>query len=419
VRASLRPRAARRFLRSIGPELVSSASDNDPTNVGTAVAVGARTAYQLTWVALLIAPLLAVVQTIAAHVGAAAQNDLQTLARERYGRRIAGILLVSVVIVNVVTIAADLQAGAAGIGLLVGVDSRWLIVPLGLGLVVLLLMAHYDRVVAVLRYAMVGFLAFGAVVVLAHPDWPRVLRSSLVPTLSFRPYVLAGALALLGTTLTSYVYVWETIGRGTEEPPVNELAGDRTLARARVGAVVGAMFTALVLWLMIVASAATLGRHDVDVTSIQGAAQVLRPVAGPASTSLFALGLIVSAVVALPVLIATTAYVIGAHFDWRRGLSEQVRHARGFYAVVAASVGLAFIVTWAKVSVVAMLVAASGIGGIGTPVGIVILVLLARDNTVMNSTPISAFLAGAGWTVAAVVGGCGGLFLVGAALGKF
>ncbi len=119
-----------RFLRSIEPELVSSSSDNDPTNVGTAVAVGAQTGFQLAWVTLLVAPLLGIVQTIAAHVGLVARNDLQTLTRRRYGQGVAAILLVSIVVVNVVTIAADLQAGAAGIGILAGVDTRWLVLPL-------------------------------------------------------------------------------------------------------------------------------------------------------------------------------------------------------------------------------------------------------------------------------------------------
>ena len=127
---------------------------------------------------------------------------------------------------------------------------------------------------------------------------------------------------------------------------------------------------------------------------------------------MFGVGLVISAVVALPVLMATTAYMVGAHFDWRRGLSERVSHARGFYGVLAASLGLAFAVTLAKVSVIGMLVAASVIGGIGTPIGLVILVLLARDHNVMGAQPISGRLAVAGWTVAVVVGGLGLLFVI-------
>src|ERR1700691_782634 len=119
------------LLRGVGPEMVSAASDNDPTNVGTAAAVGAQTGYQLAWVALLVAPLLAIVLTIAAQVGMVARDDLQSLTCKRYGRAAGAALLVSVVAVNLITIAADLQAGAAGIGLLGGISSRWLVVPLG------------------------------------------------------------------------------------------------------------------------------------------------------------------------------------------------------------------------------------------------------------------------------------------------
>ena len=292
----------------------SAASDNDPTNVGTAAAVGAQTGYQLAWVALLVAPLLGVVLAIAAQVGTVARDDLQSLALKRYGRGVAAVLLVSVVVVNLVTIAADLQAGTAGIGLLAGIGSRWLVVPLGAALAGLLLAGKYGQVVAVLRYLMLGFLAFGAAAVLAHPEWPRLLQASLVPALSLSRDQVAGALALLGTTLTSYVYMWETIGRGVEEPPDGTVDA-RGLARARAGVIIGAVFTAVILWCLLVASAATLGRHHQPVTSAQDAAGALRPLAGSAAAGLFAAGLITSAVVALPVLIATTAHVVGAHFE--------------------------------------------------------------------------------------------------------
>jgi Mn2+/Fe2+ NRAMP family transporter len=258
------------LLRSIGPEMVAGASDNDPTNVGTAAVVGAQTVYRLSWVALLVAPLLAVVLAIAAQVGTVTHSDLQSLTLARYGRPVAALLMVSVVAVNMVTIAADLQAGAAGIGLLSGIDSRWIALPLALALAGLLLIGRYGQVVAVLRYLLLGFVAFTAAAILAHPDWPRLLTASLVPALSLRRDDLAGALALLGTTLTSYVYVWETVQRGTEEPAdVGSGApggsGGRGLARARLGATLGAVFTAVILWSMLVASAATLGRRHQTV----------------------------------------------------------------------------------------------------------------------------------------------------------
>ncbi|HEV3282171.1 MAG TPA: divalent metal cation transporter [Acidimicrobiales bacterium] len=404
----------RTALRGVGPELISAASDNDPTNVGTAALVGAQTGYRLSWVALLVAPLLGVVQAIAAQLGAVTRSDLQSVTVQRYGRRVAVLLLVTVVVVNVVTIAADLQAGAAGLGLLVGVDQRWLVVPFGLAVGTLLVLGRYGQVVGVVRYLLVGFLAFGLAALLAHPHWPSLLRGSLVPSLSLHGEELSGALALVGTTLTAYVYMWETVARGVEErvlPPGG-------LRRIKAGAVVGAGFTALVLWFMVVASAATLGRTRQPVTSAADAARALRPLAGSAAADLFALGLVASALVALPILLATTAYVVGAHFGWRRGLSEGIGAAPGFYAAIAVSLGLALAVTLAHLSVITMLVVASVAGGLGTPLGLVLLVLLARDVSTMGSGRISRRLAAAGWAVASVIGGLGILF-VGALTGWF
>jgi len=400
-------------LRGVGPEVLAAASDNDPTNVGTAAAVGAQTGYQLSWVAVLIAPMLAVVIAIAAQVGAVARDDLQSLTRKHYGRRAAAVLLVSVVTVNVVTIAADIQAGAAGIGLLTGKDARWFVAPLGIALAVLLLVGKYDEVVEVLRYLLIGFLVFGASAFLAHPDWGKVLRATVVPTLPLHNGAgVTGSLALLGTTLTSYVYIWETIGRGVEEP--QDTGG---LRRVRTGAVAGAVMTAMILWFMLIACAATLGRTGVTITSAQQAAAALRPLAGSAAADLFAVGLLTSAIVALPVLMTTTAHVVGAHFKWRRGLSEGISNARGFYAVLVGSIALAVALSLAGVPVIGMLVAASIIGGLGTPIGLVFLVSLARDQRVMGSQPVPRGLAAVGWSVAIIIGGLSLLFAVMGALG--
>jgi Mn2+/Fe2+ NRAMP family transporter len=388
------------LLRGIGPEIVAAASDNDPTNVGTAAAVGARTGYQLSWVALLVGPLLAVVLMIAARVGMVARDDLQSLTRARYGRAVATVLLVSVLLVNLATIAADLMAGAAGLGQLTGVDYRWLVAPLGALLTWLLLIGRYQYLMAVLRYLMLGFGAFGVVLFLVHPDWGRVLHGTVVPVLTGP--TAAAALALLGTTLTSYVYIWETIERGVEEAPGPD--------RARAGAVIGAVITSALLWCMLVVSATTLGGKT--VTTAGQAAAALKPVAGQGAADLYAAGLVTSALVALPVLMATTAHVVGAQFGWRRGLSERAGSARGFYAVLAASVGLALVLVLAGASVIGTLEAASVLGGLGTPVGLALLVRLARDPRVMGAQPISRRLAAAGWTVTAVVAGLSGLLLI-------
>jgi Mn2+/Fe2+ NRAMP family transporter len=208
------------------------------------------------------------------------------------------------------------------------------------------------------------------------------------------------------------------IERGVEEAREDQSGGEK-LAWAKLGAVASAIFTALVLWSMLVASAATLGRHHQTARSAQDAAQAWRPLAGPLAADLFAAGLVISAVVALPVLVSTTAYVVGAQFGWRRGLSAEIGRARAFYGVLATSIGLAVAAAMAGVSVFSMLIAASVIAGFGTPIGLVLLVRLARDPTVIGDRPISRRLAIAGWTVTVVVGGLGLLCVIPLTFGSF
>jgi len=199
------------------------------------------------------------------------------------------------------------------------------------------------------------------------------------------------------------------------EEPSDATARRRGPARAR--AVIDAAFTAVILWFTLVAAAPTLDRHHHTASSAQDAALALRPLAGAVAADLFAAGLVTPALVALPVLMASTAYVVGAPFNWRRGLSERLGRARRFYAILVASIGLALVASVAKIPLIGMLVAASVTGGSGTPIGLVLLVRLARDPRVMGLQRISRRLAIAGWAVAAIVGGIGLLAILGAAMG--
>jgi Mn2+/Fe2+ NRAMP family transporter len=380
--------------------------------VGAVTVIGAQTGYRLSWLALLVFPMLAVVQDVAAHVGVVTGTDLQRLTTRRYGRRVALVLLVSVVVVNVLTIAADLEAGAAALGVLAGVDWRWFVLPLGVFLVALLLIGSYDEVVMVLRYTLLGFLAYTVAAFVARPDWTQVLRGSLIPSWSLNRAYVAGALSLVGTTLTSYVYIWQGIEQAEEKPGLDRLR------RARIDARAGAAFTVVSFWFILVTSGATLGVHHLKVSTAQDAARSLEPLAGSWAADLFAAGLLASAVVALPILMATTAYVVGAEFDWRRGLSEGIRPAGKFYAVLAVSVALGGAFAFTGISPIGILVVASVAGGFGTPFGLAVLLLLARDSEVMNASPITRRQAIAGWTVTALIAGFAALFLVAGALGR-
>jgi len=387
----------RDYVRATAPGLVAGAADTDPTTVATLAVLGAATVYGLAWLVVLLFPLLAVIQVIAARVGQVSRSDLQSCVGRLYGRPLRLVLLLSVLVVNIVTIAADLEAGAAALALLTGIGYAWYLVPLAALLLGLLLLGSFSQVQRVLRFVLLGLLAYGVAAVLAHPDWWAVLGSTFVPRFRWSSNWTAGALALLGTTMTSYVYIWQTIEESEDQVPSNWL---RT---REVGAATGIGFGVVLFWFILVSTGATLGVHHRTVVTARDAAAALQPVAGRYAADVFAVGLLASALVALPVLMATTAYVVGAEFSWTRGLSQPVRGAGRFYAAIGTSVALGGLIAASGISPIRILFIASVAGGIATPVGMVCLLLVARDRRVMGPSRVSAGLAAGGWCTVAIV----------------
>ncbi|MCW3840560.1 divalent metal cation transporter [Micromonospora yasonensis] len=361
------------------------------------VVVGASTTFGLAWLTLLMMPAVVVVQILATRVGVLSGRDLQQAVRDGYGRLASVLLLISILAVNVVTIAADVAAGAAAIGLLVGLDARWLIPVFAAGALALLLFGKYDEVERVLKWVMLGLLAYGVAAVLARPDWPAVARASLIPSLSFSEAHLAGTLAILGTTLTSYMYVWQTVEQ-VEEP-----CSRRQLRFREFDAVVGAGLAAVVFWSILVASGATLGTHHQHVDTAEQAAQALRPLAGPLAGELFAVGLLASAIIAVPVIMSSGGYVTASAFGWPRGLSRTPRQAPRFYTMVVAQTVAGVALAMTGIGPIRLLFLASLIGGIATPLGLVMLSLAAGNPKLVGAPRIHLGLRVAGWVVAALV----------------
>jgi Mn2+/Fe2+ NRAMP family transporter len=387
---------APRPLRLLGPGLVSGASDNDPTTVATVAVVGSTTAYALGWVALLVFPMLAIVQAIAARVGLVTRHSLSDLVVARYGRRWSKLFLLSLIPVNVITLGADLKAGASAVGLLSGVDLRWFIVPLAVLVYAIPVFGSYDQVRRILQWIALALLAYGVSAIVAKPDWGAVLRGSFIPSLHWTSDYTAGALALLGTTLTSYVFVWETI-------ELSEERARRTVREAQLDAVLGAFFVVVVFWFILVATGATLGIHHHPVQTADDAARALRPVAGAAASAIFGSALLASALLALPILMATTAHVVGCQRGWRRRISDPPSGARAFYAAMGLAVAVAAAISFANVSTIHLLYAASIAGGVGAPASLVFLLLVARDHPTMGPERVSLGLTVSGYAVALIM----------------
>ncbi|TAK30610.1 MAG: divalent metal cation transporter [Chloroflexota bacterium] len=388
-----------RWIRRLGPGLVAGASDNDPTSVATIAVVGSTTVYGLSWLFVLLLPVLVTVQFVSSRLGAVTGVGLETLIRRRYGRWWAVIAMAQVVVVNVVTLAADLEGGAASVSLLTGLDWQWFVLPLTAVIGALTVMGSYDEIERVLRFVLLIFVAYVIAAFLARPDWGDVLLHTVVPSFPLDGVHITAALALLGSTLTSYVYFWQTIEEEEEHPPTSE----RKVLE--VDAVVGAVLATVVFWFILITTGAALGVHGMQVQTAADAAAALSPLAGPYAAILFAIGLLASAMLAIPVLAATTAYVFAEAFGWRGSINDPIsRQSWRFYTVLAGSLLIGLALTCFGVEPIRLLYIASIVGGLGTPVLLALLMLLATDRRTVGELSLPIVVVVVGWLATAVMG---------------
>ena len=389
----------------LGPGIVSGASDNDPTTVASLAVIGSTTTYGLSWLVLLVVPMLSVVQAISAQIGLVTNAGLESVVRKRYGKGWAFVALMSVLIVNLLTLAADLEGGGAALSLLINLNYRWFIVPLAALAGFVLIFGKYKQIQKVLVYLPLIFLSYVAAAFLARPDWSDVLRNTLIPHFSFTAPMVSGAIALLGTTLTAYAYVWQTIEMSEETTPLSRLG------LVQVDATLGTIIAGATFWFIVIATGATLGTHHKTVQTAQDAATALTPFAGRWAKLLFGMGLLASALIAIPVVSATSAYVASEMFGWSSGINKKFWHAKKFYAtlvaVLVAGAGGALV----GVPPIKLLFISSIAGGIATPITLTMMMLIAGDQHVMKRKILSPILLVSGWVVTGVVTMAAAIFL--------
>ena len=398
-------RRRRPWWRQIGPGIVSGASDNDPTTVATLAVVGSTTVYALGWLVLLVIPMLAVVQALSGRIGTVCGEGLETIAKRHYGRSVALIILIAVFVVDQLTLAADLEGGGAALQLLSGIDYRWFAAPLAIVAGAMLLLANFQFIQRVLTYVALIFLGYAAAMVFAHPNWHAVALGTFVPHLRFNKTFSSAALALLGTTLTAYAYVWESIEVSEKRTRLRQIG----LVQADAG--FGAIVAGLSFWCIVIATGATLGVHHHVVETVQDAASALGPVAGHAAATLFGIALLGSSLIAVPVLAGTSAYVVAEMFGWRKGVDEKFQQAPRFYAVVISTLAIGAAITFLNVSPVHLLFAASIAGGLATPITLFFLLLAANNNSLMGTFRPPRWLNISGWITFIIVTGAALVYL--------
>lgn len=384
-------------LRAIGPGVITGGADNDPAGIATYSVVGATAGFAQNWLLLLSTPMLIVVQQMSAKVANVTKTDLATVLRTTFGARVATPAVLLMVIANVITMGADLLAMGAAIQLLTGVKFLYFVVPLAGVMGFMTIFLDYRLISRYLLWLVAVFATYILAAFLARPDWASVLRSTFVPHIELNTGFLLASVGMLGTTITPYLFFWQTSGE------VEEKRGVQSISQADLDITIGMIWSNVTAFFIIVATGAVLFTHHASVRTAADAARALEPFAGHYATVLFAVGIIGAGLLAIPVLAASAAFGVAGLAGWRRGLARNARNAPEFYIVI----GLAFLVAMelaiSSIDPIKALFYSQVLDGLIAPVLIVLMLLVTSSRKVMGDFVNGALTNVIGWAAAAVM----------------
>lgn len=415
---SIRPAASQAYgdrqpwWRKLGPGLITGAADDDPSGIATYSQAGAQFGFNLLWSVVLTYPLMVGIQLASARVGRVTGKGLAENFRVFCPMWLVGGLVSLLTVANVINLGADLNAMGNAAALVLGGDQVWYAAALGLSSLAALILVPYERYVTVLRWLTLALLAYVGVAFSVDLDWTQVARSTTWPDVTWTKEYATTLVAILGTTISPYLFFWqaaqevEEIKRVKEDKPL-AVAPEQVrsqLRRIRLDTYVGMGFSNLIAFFMIVATAATLHAHGVtDIESTQQAAEALRPIAGDAAFFLFALGIIGTGLLAIPVLAGSAAYALASVFGWRQGLDRPFGRARPFYLLISAAVFLGLGISAARLDPIQTLYWSAVVNAVISVPIMVVLMLVASSPRIMGRLTLSIRGKVLGWAATAVM----------------
>jgi NRAMP (natural resistance-associated macrophage protein)-like metal ion transporter len=400
-----------RLFGLIGPGFITGASDDDPSGIGTYAVAGASLGYATLWLALITYPLMAAVQLICARIGLVSGMGLAGVLRKYYPRWLLYLAVLGLVIANTINAGADIGAIAAALNLLIPIPSVVMIVPITLIILAVLIWGSYRLIANTFKWLTLALLAYIGAAFFAHPSAVAVLRGTFVPTFRMDPKFLATLVAILGTTISPYLFFWQADEEVEEEKSMGRKrlwqrqgATDAELTYAAWDVNIGMFFSNVVMYFIILATAATLYQsHQRDIQSAADAAKALAPLAGDKAKLLLALGLVGSGFLAVPILTGSAAYAVSEALGWRYGLDEKPVRCRQFYGIIAASTLLGMGINFLHINPIAALFWTAVINGFLTPPLLVVIMLVANNRRVMGERVNGTWSNILGWATTAAM----------------
>ena len=417
-----------RFFGVLGPGLVTGAADDDPSGIATYSQAGATYGNSMLWTVPLTLPLMMAVQEICDRMALASGDSLGMLIRRKFSRgfRLAiGVLLVALIVANCLNLAADLNAIGQGMNLLhAGPAFLWAAIA-GIAIVITVIAGSFAMIGRIFKWLCMVLLVYVGVLFVSHVNWADVGRGLIGGQIKFSPAYLGLVVGVLGTTISPYMFFWQSAQRieelraekrgGDKAPALEERPPDearRRLRNGRVDVFTGMVFSVLIMFAIIASSAATLGAHHKAVSSAADAAKALQPIAGNYAGILFAVGFIGSGVLAVPVLAASGAAGLSGLLNKNWGLDRSPRKAPLFYILLGVGIIAGTVLAVVSTDPIGLLILSAIVNGIAAGPFLIVIMLISRDRKIMGEYRNGKLAATMGWltTVIMCIAGAYGIW---------
>ncbi|MDQ6800129.1 MAG: divalent metal cation transporter [Acidobacteriota bacterium] len=388
----------RKFWKSLGPGLITGAADDDPSGIATYSIAGAQLGTSLVWMAVITWPLMAAVQMMCARIGMVSGYGLASAFRSKFSAKVAGIASIALLIANIFNIGADLAGMADAAEMLSGVNSHVYVLIFGIGISAATVWLPYVKIANTLKWLALFLFAYVVTAFMVHANWWDILRDAVVPRAPSGKQAWGTVVAILGTTISPYLFFWQASQEVEEEKSIGRLttiarrgASPQEINIRRLDVGVGTFVSNVVMFFIIVTTALTLHRYGItNIETSRQAAEALKPLAGGGCFLLYTAGVIGVGLLAIPTLSGSAAYALAETFGWHQGLDEKLEKARAFYAVVLLSTAVGIGLDFTGVNPVHALYWSAIINGVLAPFLLVGILMVARDPVIMHGQPSSA-----------------------------
>jgi len=393
---------ARYFLKALGPGLITGASDDDPSGIGTYSSVGAAFGYAILWTAAWLLPIMLAIQEACARIGIVTNHGLTGVLQKHYRRRIVTGIVLLLIIANVVNIGADLGAMAASLRMLTGVNFYLAAIVFSLIVIFVEITFQYHIYARVLKWLTLSVFAYIFAGFMAHPNWREVAGNAFVPRIIFSQSYIFALIAIFGTTITPYLFFWQASEEVEENKLIKFKSGKHFLhhrireMRTDVGT--GMVLANVVFFFIILTTAQVLFKNGItNINSAEQAALALKPFAGNAAYLLFAVGIIGTGLLAVPILAGSGAYALSEIMKWREGLELKFSRAKGFYLIIAVSILVGLGLNFIRVNPIKALYYSAYLNGIIALPLLVAIMIVGNDKRIMGAETHPFWVKVFGW----------------------